>query len=252
MKAPTPAAIVAYTWSGWYVGGNVGYSWGRSRTNVDFFTNPGGVLIVPPAGSITSFDSDLDGWIGGGQIGANWQTGQFVLGGEADIQWSGQKGSSSYLCAATVIGGPCLPGLTFLPAGATGSSLALSQKLQWFGTVRGRIGVTPVPTWLLYLTGGLAYGEIKTSGTLAGFTANGTAIVTTGASSDTNFGWTVGGGAEGVISGPWTGKIEYLYMDLGSVSSSFIPLAPAPQAVFTSRITDHILRAGLNYRFVQQ
>ena len=141
-KMVTKAPIIdpPYNWTGFYVGGNVGYSWGKSNTDVAYFTSPGGLPIIPPAGSILSASTNLNGAIAGGQIGYNLHNGKWVGGIEADIQWSGQKGSSNYLCAATPTAGVCFPGLTFLPAGATGSALLLDQKLQWFDTLRGRLG----------------------------------------------------------------------------------------------------------------
>ena len=253
---PMPAMVPLYDWSGWYIGGNVGYSWGRSRTDVSYFT-AAGTPIAPPPGSVTSSDTKLDGWLGGGQIGANWQSGQWLFGVEADIQWSGQKGSADFLCArtavigATVVPSACLPGVTALiPAGVPGASLALNQDLEWFGTARLRVGWLPAPTWLLYVTGGLAFGEIETNATLVGINANLAAVTATTTSSETKWGWTVGGGIEGVISGPWTGKIEYLYMDLGTVNGAVALPPPGIQATYSSRITDNILRVGLNYRFL--
>ena len=245
MKAPPLVAV--YSWTGWYAGVNVGYSWGRSETDVAYFTSPGGVPIVPPPGSIVSGTADLDGWIGGGQIGGNLQNGNWVVGLEADIQWSGQKGSSDFLCAATIIGGPCFLIQTLPPPGVTGATLSLDQKLLWFGTVRGRLGWTPSQSWLAYVTGGLAYGEIKTDAALTGFVP--AATLATASSSTTKAGWTVGVGLEGVISGRWTGKIEYLYMDLGTVSGSVVNTPAGIQATYSSDITDNIIRVGLNYRF---
>jgi outer membrane immunogenic protein len=248
---PMPAVVAMYNWSGVYIGGNVGYSWGRSETDVSYFTNPAGAPITPPAGSLTSARTNLDGWLAGGQIGANWQFGQWLFGVEADAQWSGQRGSSNFLCAATVIGGACVPGVTALPAGVTGTALGLSQDLEWFGTARLRLGWLPTQTLLLYATGGLAFGEVETSGILTSFTACCGVATVAGTISETKLGWTVGAGIEGVISGPWTAKLEYLYMDLGSVSGSFVtPTTPGIRAAFSSDITDHILRVGLNYRFM--
>ena len=253
MKAPVykapPVIVDPWSWTGVYIGVNAGYSWGRSRTDVNYFNSVTGLPIAPPAGSITSVDFNLNGGVAGAQIGANWQSGIWVIGGEADIQWSGQKGSALFTCAATAIGGPCLPGLTFLPPGATGSTLAFDQKLQWFGTVRARLGVTPAPTVLLYVTGGLAYGEIKTDGTFSSFTPAGVAVSSVFSQSTTKTGWTVGGGIEGRLSGNWTGKIEYLYMDLGTVSGTVVNTPALIGANWSSRITDNIVRVGVNYKF---
>ena len=83
---------------------------------------------------------------------------------------------SVYSCAGTLAGGLCLPGLTVLPAGVAGTSLTFDQRLEWFGTVRGRAGVLATPRVLLYATGGLAYGSFKSTGAFAGVTPAGVAV----------------------------------------------------------------------------
>ena len=150
VKAPPPAPPPIW-WTGFYAGINGGYSWGHANTNVGFFTSPGGVPIVPPAGSVTSASYGVNGGVFGGQIGYNWQTSSsFVLGVETDIQWSGERGSANFLCStvSAVVPGACI-GATFVPAGATGSALALQTKLDWFGTLRARAGFLATPSWLI-------------------------------------------------------------------------------------------------------
>jgi len=253
---PTKAPILkappdVWSWTGFYIGGNLGYSWGRSETDVTYFNPVTGLPIVPPAGSITSVDFNLNGGVGGGQIGYNYQTGNWVWGIEADIQWSGQDGDALFTCAAAApVPGACLPGLTFVPPGATGTTLSLEQKLEWFGTVRARLGWLWTPTALAYVTGGFAYGSVKTSGVLNSFNANGGAVTTAFSNRDRNGGWTVGGGIEARLVGNWTGKVEYLYMDLGTFDNTVaFATAPAIGAHISSRVTDNIIRAGLNYKF---
>lgn len=243
MKAP-PAPIVApWNWTGFYAGLNIGYSWGNSDTDAAFFNNTTGALLFA-----ANSDFHLNGVIGGGQIGYNWQWSNFVLGVEADIQASGQKGDTTFLCPGTV----CNLGLTALPAGSAPVGVgSFNQKLDWFGTLRARAGVTVTPTILAYVTGGLAYGHVETDGTLTGFTGGGVATSSAFSSDKTKTGWTVGGGIEGRLTGNWTGKVEYLYMDLGTVdttgllTTNFIPI----RAQFSSKITDNIVRVGLNYKF---
>jgi outer membrane immunogenic protein len=251
VKAP-PMVAPVWTWTGFYVGANGGYSWGRSRTDVSYFNTLTGVPIVPPAGSVLSGAFDMDGGVAGGQAGYNWQTANWVWGFEADIQWSGEKGRNTYSCAATpIVGGACLPGLTFLPAGATGTTFAVDEKLEWFGTARLRGGILATPQVLLYATGGLAYGSIKTTGSLSGFTPAGVLVASSASNSDVRVGWTVGAGVEGKITESWSAKLEYLYMDLGRFDSGPYSLAPLSliSANVSSRFTDHILRAGINYQF---
>ncbi|MVT53395.1 outer membrane beta-barrel protein [Bradyrhizobium yuanmingense] len=251
VKAPMVDPV--WSWTGFYVGANGGYSWGRSRTDVTYTNTATGAVIVPPAGSVTSASFDMNGAVAGGQAGYNWQSTNWVFGIEGDLNWSDEKGRAGFNCAPTSLaGGACVPGLTFLPPGAAvGTTLTLDQHLQWFGTVRGRVGILATPKVLFYGTGGVAFGEIKTTGTISGFTPAGVAVASTSSSSDTRVGWTVGAGVEGKITQNWSAKLEYLYVDLGRFSSGPFSLAPLPTiaASASSRFTDHILRAGINYQF---
>jgi len=256
VRAPAPAPVMApvWNWNGFYIGINGGYSWGKAGRDITFVNPVTGLAIVTAAGTGTTSDSNLNGGLFGGQIGYNWQTSNWVFGLETDAQWTGQRGSATALCAATstVAPGPCLPGLTFVPVGAFGTAATLDQKLEWFGTFRGRVGMAVTPSVLLYATGGAAYGTLKTNLGLAGFTANGTPVTATGSSSDSRLGWTVGGGVEAMFAANWSAKLEYLYMDLGSVSSTAVfPTASGVPigASLNSRITDNIVRAGINYHF---
>jgi outer membrane immunogenic protein len=266
-----------YNWTGFYIGGNVGYSWGRSSTTEAFTDALTGTIL-----SAATAKFDLNGVIGGGQAGYNWQRNKWVFGLEGDIQASGEKGSTNAVC----------PGNTtvFTPAGATSTvaavssacslghggdtnignvngqpvTNALSEKIEWFGTFRGRIGPTITPTILAYVTGGLAYGSVKATDTVTATNLIGPQGVNTPptfvpvfaafGNSSTRVGWTIGAGIEGVISGNWTAKLEYLYIDLGNISGSFVTPVIAPSgnfvtASYNSHITDNVLRVGVNYRW---
>lgn len=252
VKAPIMVDPV-WIWTGFYVGANGGYSWGRSRSYVTYTNTATGAVIVPPAGSITNASFDMNGAVAGGQAGYNWQSTNWVFGIEGDLNWSDEKGRAVFNCAGVApAGGACLPGLTFLPAGGlAGTTLTIDQKLEWFGTVRGRVGFLATPKVLFYGTGGLAFGEIKTTGTMTGFTPAGVSIASVGSNSETRVGWTVGAGVEGKITQNWSAKLEYLYMDLGRFGSGPFTLAPG-SAIATnvsSRFTDNILRVGINYQF---
>jgi outer membrane immunogenic protein len=159
VKAPPPAPVMApvWNWSGFYIGVNGGYSWGRSSRDLNFFNPLNGVTLTTGTGG----GRDLDGGVFGGQLGYNWQTGNWILGIETDAQWTGQKGSTTVLCPVA----GCFPG--------RGTAAALSDELEWFGTFRGRGGVLVTPSFLLYVTGGLAYGSLQTEVGLSGFTATG-------------------------------------------------------------------------------
>jgi outer membrane immunogenic protein len=268
-KAPVYVEPV-YDWTGFYIGGNVGYSWGSSNSTVSMSDATSGTILNSAIGKF-----NMDGVIGGGQIGYNWQRDKWVFGLEADIQGSDQKGSTSGVCAGGSATATTLAGLSSACAtGHLGDTTpfnvaafpvtdTLSEKLEWFGTVRGRIGPTITPTILAYVTGGLAYGQVNASGTISGTNivglqgVNGSTLVPVAgsfSSSSTKVGWTIGAGVEGVISGNWTAKLEYLYIDLGSVSGSFVTPLVAPSGAFltssySSHITDNILRVGVNYRW---
>ncbi|MBA7481665.1 hypothetical protein ES707_17139 [subsurface metagenome] len=250
MPAKT-APLVLYSWTGFYVGGNVGYSQGRAGTSDSFSITPSALPVVPGQVAAGNSNFNMDGVIAGGQLGYNWQIGRAVLGLEADLQWSGQKGSTNFVCPVPVIG-PFFSCNALIAAGFDGfpPTVAITQSLEWFGTFRGRAGAIVTPDTLVYVTGGLAYGQIKTDGTFTGYNVR---TILTSSFSQTNrqVGWTAGVGLEQRIAGNWTGKIEYLYIDLGTVSGSaaeprnFPPLALA----YSSHVTDNILRIGLNYKF---
>lgn len=213
----TPYVPVATAnWNGLYLGGNVGGGIGRSRSTIaDPLGNPAAQFNLAP-----------NGFIGGGQIGYNWQAGSVVLGFETDFQGSTLQDNK------TCFG--CVPG----------ASLDFNSKLQWFGTVRGRLGYA-VGNSMFYATGGFAYGNVMTALNNLRF-------------SDTRTGWTVGGGIEtplplvnlfgGPLFGPnWTSTTEYLYVDLGRDSHGF-NLGAGPN-VLTTGAQEHIFRTGLNYHF---
>jgi outer membrane immunogenic protein len=234
LKAPPPPP--APMWTGWYIGANVGGSFGRTRESASY---PPTILPTSQFGSISS---DLDGVIGGGQIGYNWQTGNWVLGIEADIQGSGERSSNTlYGTATTTIPGA---GLFTLPG-----TLTTTEKLDWFGTVRGRAGMTIGPNWLLYGTGGLAYGGLKTSDTLTTTTTAGAPLIAANSFDTTRAGWTVGAGVEGWLGRDWTAKLEYLYVDLGSFSNTFTGAGLFTPIAQSIHVTDNIVRVGLNYHF---
>lgn len=220
-----PAMLPSYNWTGLYIGANIGGSFGNADTSVAF----AGAGVATP-----SFN--MDGVVGGGQIGYNLQTGSWIWGIEADFQGTSQSGSGAASQTGILnINAALIP--------VTGN-LAYSEKLPWFGTVRGRLGFTPADRWFLYATGGLAYGEVDTNSTLTvGPTSAGTSF------SNTKTGWTVGAGVEAALWGKWTGKLEYLYVDLGSVNNSFTGLSIFTPVTISSHVTDNIVRVGLNYRF---
>lgn len=184
----------------------------------------------------------MDGIIGGGQIGYNWQRSKWLFGLEADFQGSDERATAD---VCTVAGCPL------------GSSVfTANYKLDWFGTVRGRAGFLATDRVLLYAIGGLAYGHISADAPLVPLSWG-----------STRAGWTVGAGAEAAINSNWSVELEYLYMDLGKfggngASSTVVTNAlntPSQDlntvttttlaSAFNTRFTDNIVRVGVNYRW---
>jgi outer membrane immunogenic protein len=167
--------------------------------------------------------STINGFLGGGQIGYNIQNGIFVFGIEADASWTNLKGTT-----------PCLFVLT------------CKREADVLGTITGRLGLT-ADRALIYVKGGAAWAHIEHDVSIFG-----TALV-----SDDKFvwGWTVGTGVEYAITGNWSAKIEYNYMDFGSNTLNFaipvgIPGGPGAGTIdvdATTRI--HAVKFGVNYRF---
>jgi outer membrane immunogenic protein len=258
VKAPaygTPVVASVYNWTGFYVGVNGGGSWGRSNPDV-VFDSLSPLSTAAPA----SAPQTLSGALGGLQAGYNLQTSAFLFGLETDIQITGQKGDALSTVTLTTLQeclAPCVPP----PPTVTKASVDYAQKLPWFGTLRGRVGVAPSDSWLVYATGGLAYGEIRTDATFAipppGAACSAPCTPAPGGSvagnfSQTRAGWVAGAGVEAALGAGWTGKLEYLHVDFGDITNTFVPVRTFPffgTLKASGRVTDEIVRVGVNYRF---
>jgi outer membrane immunogenic protein len=242
-KAPVMRAPIVdtWTWTGFYIGGNAGYSWGKWDS-----TSLGAIFPGAPGLFSTTASPNVDGFVAGGQIGYNWQVDYWVLGFETDLQWTGEKASNAH----TVSIGPFpFPGDSTAQLTGTNTN---NWSFPWFGTFRGRVGWTTADHWLFYATGGLAYGNAKFSNVgvatltvtspVAGTFSN--SVATGFSGSTTRIGWTVGGGIEKAFTRNWSVKAEYLYVDLGNYTFG------AGTGLDTNvRLRDHIARVGINYKF---
>lgn len=209
-KAPPMVPVIAlYSWAGFYGGLNLGGGW----VNDDVVgINVGGVFT----GNIGNAKGS--GVVFGGQLGYNWQSGPWVYGIEADLQWSGINDRFTTLAGA--------PPLAY-PANTR-------TDIDWFGTARLRLGYSFDRT-LLYVTGGLAVVDVNYRITdLAGV------VIRDGA---TGFSWTVGGGVEHAFTNNWSAKLEYLYVDAGKERLA--------TGAFSTQATQgfHLGRVGINYRW---
>jgi outer membrane immunogenic protein len=211
-KAPAAMPLV-YNWSGIYIGGHIGGAW-NNVDGIDSF----GLGGNPPTGAVLGANSS--GFIGGGQIGANWQWGSMVLGLQGDFSATDLSGSAS----AAPIGFPP-------PA-------AFNYKTDWVSTLTGRIGYAQ-NNWLAYFKGGAAWAKNKYSVTNVGVDFEG---------SDTTTGWTIGGGVEWGFTPNWSAFIEYDYVDLGSRTVTAVDALQGP-ASETAKQNIQMVKAGINYRF---
>jgi outer membrane immunogenic protein len=193
--APVVAPI-PYTWSGLYIGGNAGYA----GTTVD----------ETVSGGNGTGSTNIPSFIGGGQIGANYQFGSIVVGLEADFD-----------------------GTTATKSITAGVASGTSQ-LDWVATARGRVGMA-FGRFLVYGTAGGAAMELVS---VVNAGANGSANTTA-----THGAWTAGGGLEVAITESLSARLEYLYLDTGTVNVAYV----GPLAV-TGRVQQDMVRAGLNYR----
>jgi outer membrane immunogenic protein len=261
LKAPPPVPV--YSWTGFYLGGNGGYGW-RDRS-VSF--SPNDPVAADSFGGLTgtalpNTSFKTSGGLGGIQLGYNWQLNRAWVGGlEADLDVSNIKGSGT---SSNIING-------FLLGAVPGTATA-TDKIQWFGTARARLGFLVANELLLYGTGGFAYGRVALDANYVISSSFGTGNVVSGfsyfcvagapcfagASARVQTGWTAGAGAEWAVgNSSLTFKLEYLYVNLGAAQSfpmtatATLAGLPTPSSL-TVRFSDsdfHIVRVGLNYSF---
>lgn len=244
LATPAHASDPVYNWSGLYVGGHVGHGWG----SVD-----GEHLYKGGAAGFdeTAKDVDINGWLGGGQVGINLQNGSVVFGIEGDLSWAGIDGNHSDTTQ------------TFRSDESYAHRIHKSWgfDLDHVGTIRGRIGYLMTPRLLIYATGGFAWGDISSSLTTRreGITDGIDYTSGRGKWDDTLTGYTVGGGGEWKLSSAWSMKVEYQYINLGDADISYSgPIYDeAGVAVddfdgtetFKSDVDLHTIRVGVNYKF---
>ena len=195
VKAPPRLAESVSSWTGFYLGIHAGYGWGEVIENTAVELNPSGVL-------------------GGVQAGYNYQFApNWVLGVEADWSFTG------------------MDDVHVLRAGFI--TVTTVNELQYFGTLRGRLGYS-VDRWLVYATGGLARGFLSGSTTFLGATFN---------DSNWHWGWAAGGGLEYAFSNNLSAKAEYLFVDLNDIT--YVNAGNTQTIGFEA----HIFRVGLNAKF---
>jgi outer membrane immunogenic protein len=235
-KAPVAAPVTVYDWTGFYIGGDVGGAWARTDVTT--------IGIIPNSRPIDlqSFNLNGSGIMGGVHAGYNWQAAPaWVVGIEGDTDWTGIRADRS---APLTFGG--------LPFASTD---ALSRNVTWLASIRGRVGYT-IGNWLLYATGGFAWGGVQVSATQTQPIGNG-ALISAFSASSTRSGWVAGAGGEYALSRNWFVRGEYLFYSLDGVDGTGIvnPFggALAITGSFFSdafrRTTVQTVRAGISYKF---
>jgi outer membrane immunogenic protein len=200
---PPPAYVQpapsSHNWTGVYIGASAGYGFATASA-----------ATTLPGGSATS-NEKLSGFVGGGQLGGNYQIGSVVLGLEADFDYSGQSKTT------------------------TSGIFSESDSIPWIGTLRGRLGYA-IDRVLIYATAGGAEGKFSSTITAAGFGSF--------SGSRTQGAWTAGGGVEVGLTENISARIGYLFIDTGNIN-----LASIGTLTVTGRVQDNLVRAGLNWRF---
>lgn len=232
-EEPLPVAST-FDWTGGYIGLNIGGGFGEFEHPFSLVTT-----AAPPTSVLDgSLDITAGGFLGGAQAGFNWQSGQVIYGLETDFQGSTVKAEDSI-------------DLTVLPGDPNQTTLTgeAGTKVEWFGTLRARLGYAVTERFMIYGTGGLAYGKVKSyiQGDAVGPLLTGTINES---KSKTKTGWTIGAGGEYAFTDNWTIKSEYLYTDLGKITLYDDDLAGVGlHGTLKNDVAFHTFRIGFNYKF---
>jgi outer membrane immunogenic protein len=213
-----PVYVAAPTWTGFYIGGHIGGAWGEE---VGSTLNTTALALAG-----TQTPGNYNGFLGGVQAGYNYQISpNWVIGIEGDWSWTNAKGTTT---TASLV-----PGVT----------LGGSTTVKWYSTLTGRVGYT-AGNWLLYVKGGGAWSNADYNGNAMA----GAVTLQNATTSVTHNGWTVGAGLEFMLTGNWTARAEYNYLDFGTSQVQFVF---AGLGVNGANVTTqaHLAKFGLNYKF---
>ncbi len=218
---PQYVTPLAWSWSGFYIGGTVGYGWGN-------FDNAASAYDVSvPLGTNGS------GVVAGLYGGYNFMWDKLLIGIETDFAW------------ANIRGGADFNGHLDANHGSIPWAAQANNRIGWLGTTRGRLGWAFGPV-LVYGTGGVAYGKVETDGVgVLGASSINANFATPFSGSSTRTGWTAGAGVEYAVTKNLLARVEYLYYDLGTADW----LVPNTPVKVTTDANGNIVRAGLGWKF---
>ena len=229
LKAPPPVPSVAYNWTGFYLGGELGGGWASQQSTVLTQTSP--TTAFPPG--FASNPVNMSGVLGGFYAGGNYQINQFLVGIDGDYTWADLTGTGSDLS----------------PIPGNGDISYHNDKMDWVSTVTGRLGFVN-NNWLFFAKGGGAWAGFSSSNHTNN--AAGT-LLNTSTASETRNGWTVGGGLEYGLGAHWSAKVEYDYVKFDTATVTLTETNAATGAVGypTRSVTSHLnmLKAGIAYQF---
>jgi outer membrane immunogenic protein len=239
--APPPpiAAVPIFTWTGFYVGAQVGYAFSDSDDNNLFatttgpFTVNGDVFEVVNTGLFD--DEDEDGFTVGGHVGYNFQFGSVVVGAEGDIEWADLGGDNNNNRTITALNGP--------NAGTTFVLPNLANDIEFIGSLRLRLGFA----WdraLIYATGGVAFVSFDDNNA---FGFNPPPFFFNNDNSDTEWGWTLGVGVEYAFTNNLTARLEYRYTSFDRNNDNNFFVTPVFNRDDSADF--HAVRLGVAYKF---
>jgi outer membrane immunogenic protein len=249
LKAPPAPPAPVWNWTGFYLGGNVGWVGEHASGTSNFIDT----AFAPTSNTFNNPQANAfnkSGAISGFQAGYNWQTApSFVIGIEGDFDW--MRTSYNFCRQTTIFSIACLDALP-----NDDGFESISSQTNWIATARARAGVT-WEKFLFYATGGAAWGNIKTTESLSCLadgcgSSSSLKLAASTSFQQTQSGWTAGLGVEGMLSPNWSVKAEWLYVDLGTLTNTFSTLGSTggTESVVWSRSEHYnIVRVGLNYRF---
>lgn len=229
---------VGPNWTGFYVGVNGGGAWGKADYDWDIpVASTINRVVVNPVVVNARAEFDRSSFIGGGQIGVNYQVRAFVLGLEGDFDYLNLNADRM---------------VTVQAAQVTSAQLNQHFSTDWLSTVRGRIGYTS-NQWLLYGTAGAAFANIKYDNNVTFTNNNVLGNSYPALSNNVETGWTAGAGLEWQFATHWSAKVEYMYFDFANLTNTGIRISPegvvTPDAFvnYNHHLTANIARVGVNY-----